>query len=105
MGKSIPENLIKQIEQDKKNEISEDSYNNFSNNFQDKNQENQSENQQNNKILNMNKNNQYINQINTHLKSQIPLARPHKYSPQYAAYIGLKPKAQTTARLKLGGIY
>jgi len=105
MGKSIPENLIKQIEEDKKNEISEDSYNNFSNNFQDKNQENQSENQQNNKILNMNKNNQYINQINTHLKSQIPLARPHKYSPQYAAYIGLKPKAQTTARLKLGGIY
>jgi hypothetical protein len=30
---------------------------------------------------------------------------PHKYSPQYAAYIGAKPRAQASARVGLGGVF
>jgi hypothetical protein len=30
---------------------------------------------------------------------------PHKYSPQYASYIGAKPRAQASARISMGGIY
>ena len=30
---------------------------------------------------------------------------PHKYSPEYAAYIGAKSRAQASARIRLGGAY
>jgi hypothetical protein len=30
---------------------------------------------------------------------------PHKYSPQYAAYVGVKPRAQASARIGLGGAF
>lgn len=30
---------------------------------------------------------------------------PHKYSPQYAAYVGAKPRAQASARVGLGGVF
>lgn len=30
---------------------------------------------------------------------------PHKYSPQYAAYIGAKPRAQASARVGMGGSF
>jgi hypothetical protein len=30
---------------------------------------------------------------------------PHKYSPQYAAYIGARPRAKASARVGLGGAY
>ena len=30
---------------------------------------------------------------------------PHRYSPQYAAYIGAKPRAQASARVGMGGTY
>jgi hypothetical protein len=104
-GKSIPENLIKQIEQDKKNEINEDSYNIFKD--KDKNEANHTENrmdysrvnQVQNEIPDMNKNKQYIYKINSHFKQL------NKYSPQYSTYIGVKPRAQASARVKLGGIY
>lgn len=107
-GKSIPEILIKQIQQDKKNEINEDSYNNFSNhNFKEKNEnmlDSLHENPEQNKILYMNKNNQHISQI-PNSQNYDNFKPPHKYSYQYARYIGVKPTAQSSARLKLGGIY
>lgn len=31
--------------------------------------------------------------------------QPHKYSPEYANYIGQQPKAQASARIRLGGVY
>jgi hypothetical protein len=104
-GKSIPENLIKQIEQDKKNEINEDSYNIFKD--KDKNEANYTENimdysrvnQVKNEIPDMNKNKQYIYKMNSNFKQL------NKYSPQYSTYIGVKPRAQASARVKLGGIY
>jgi hypothetical protein len=30
---------------------------------------------------------------------------PHKYSPQYAAYVGAKPRAQASARVGMGGYH
>ena len=30
---------------------------------------------------------------------------PHKYSPQYAAYVGAKTRAQSSARIGLGGAF
>jgi hypothetical protein len=30
---------------------------------------------------------------------------PHKYSPQYASYVGAKPRAQSSARIGMGGAY
>ena len=34
-----------------------------------------------------------------------PQQIPHKYSAQYANYIGAKPRAQASARIRLGGVY
>ena len=104
-GKSIPENLIKQIEQDKKNEINEDSYNIFKD--KDKNEAKHTENimdysrvnQPQNEMPYMNKNKQFIYKMDSHFKQL------NKYSPQYSTYIGVKPRAQASARVKLGGIY
>jgi hypothetical protein len=99
-GKSIPENLIKQIQQDQNNEINEDSYNNFSNpNFKENN-----ENQEQDKMLYINKNNHPIYQL-PNGENYNNFKPPHKFSYQYARYIGAKSAAQPSARLKLGGIY
>ena len=34
-----------------------------------------------------------------------PPPPPNKYSPEYAAYIGAKPRAQASARIRLGGAF
>ena len=89
MGKVVPQDLLKQIAQDKNNEIQRDSYNNF-NNFNNK-QQTHSE-----PILPPYPQ-QNISQ--QQLRKQHP---PHKYSPQYANYIGAKPRAQASTRLGMG---
>jgi len=76
MGKQVPETLIKQIEEDKRREVQEDKFNNF-----------QAQQQ-----------NIHVNQV--HQPQQVP----HKFSPQYAAYVGAKPRAQASARIGLGGL-
>ena len=93
MGKQVPQTLLKQISEDKIKEIKEDSFNNFTNNTNNTNNFSQN-NLQNPKPPVM-----YQNYIQP--KQQIP----HKYSPQYAAYIGAKPRAQASARIKLGGAF
>ena len=75
IGKPVPNELLRQLEEDNRKEIEEDSYNNFNN---------QHNNQSNN------------NQTTQKYNQQIP----HKFSRQYAAYIGQQPKAQPTARVK-----
>ena len=108
MGKQVPPKLIYEIEQAKKREIEEDVYNNFNNN------------PLNTTHLNTNlvtpvyqqppvTQVPYPQQIpyqNNHI-SRIPsqMAPPHKYSPQYAAYVGARPRAQASARIGLGGAY
>jgi len=81
MGKQVPQTLLHQISQDKQNEINEDSYNNPST---------QKEQQR---------------QPNYYRPSLAPPPPPNKYSPQYAGYIGARPRAQASARIGLGGMY
>jgi len=76
MGKQVPETLIRQIEEDKRKETQEDHFNNFQGQPQ----------------------NMHINQVR---QQQVP----HKFSPQYAAYVGAKPRAQSSARIGLGGVF
>lgn len=64
MGKEVPQHLLKQVADGKRDEINKDAFNNFNSN-----------------------------------------TIPNKYSPQYAAFVGAKPRAQASARVKLGGIY
>jgi hypothetical protein len=41
-----------------------------------------------------------------HPQQQIhPPPPPHKFSPQYANYVGAKPRAQASAKIRLGGAY
>jgi hypothetical protein len=47
--------------------------------------------------------NGHISKIPIHTQRQQP--PPHKYSPQYASYIGAKPRAQSSARVGLGGVF
>ena len=84
MGKQVPVSLIKQIEEDKKQETQEDTFNNFRSTSSD----------QGNKV-------QIIQQQRQQQRQQ----PPHKFSPQYAAYIGSKPRAQASARVGLGGVF
>lgn len=94
MGRSIPEKLMEQIKQDKKDEINEDSYNQPQHHEQHHPQVQRPQ--------------HYTRQhYSQHQQSQQhpPPPPPHKYSPQYAAYIGAKPRAQPSAKIRLGGAY
>jgi hypothetical protein len=103
MGKQIPQTLIKQIEEDRKKAASEDVFNQLNNNV--------TTNIGDNNGNNINTNNfvqrppfQYQNFVQPQMRTNIP-PNINKYSPQYAAYIGAKPRAQASARVKLGGVY
>ena len=126
MGRTVPENLIRQIEEDRKKEIEEDSFNK-NNDEENKeiefNQEDYYEDQEyKNPYYYQNPyyQNQYqnLNQIQYQIQNPNPnmyyhnqnftppnFNPPNKYSPQYASYIGVKSKAQTSARIGLGGVY
>ena len=90
MGRSIPEKLMEQIKQDKKDEINEDSYN-----------------QQHHPQVQRPQHypRQHYSQHQQSQQHPLPPPPPHKYSPQYAAYIGAKPRAQPSAKIRLGGAY
>jgi hypothetical protein len=99
MGRQIPLELLKQIQEDKIQEIEEDSFNKFSNN-EEQNQQKKIENQHQHQQ-------QYQQPIyQNYIQNQnITRPPPNKYSPQYAAYIGAKPRAQASARVRLGGAF
>ena len=98
MGKQVPDSLIRQIEEDKQKEIQADSFNNFkSNSEQGKRvhfavQQPQHHQQQHHQQ-------QHFQQ--QHHQQQVP----HKFSPQYASYINAKPRAQASAKIRLGGVF
>ena len=99
MGKQIPETLIRQIQEDKQKENQEDSFNNFNSNS-DKGrkvhfaeQQHQQHQQQQHQQQHQQQQHQQQQQV------------PHKFSPQYAAYVGVKPRAQSSAKIGLGGVY
>jgi hypothetical protein len=89
IGKPVPPTLLQQIAQDKQNEINEDSFNNRQH---PNNQELQPQPQ--------------VQQVRTPTYFRPPPSPPvNKYSPQYATYIGARPRAQASARIGLGGAY
>ena len=99
MGKQVPPKLMYEIEQAKKREIEEDVYNNF--NMQPVTPVYQ----QPTPVP------QFVTRVpyqNGHISRQQmmpPPPPPNKYSPQYAAYVGARPRAQASARIGLGGAY
>jgi hypothetical protein len=121
MGKPVPETLIKQIEDDKRKEVEQD----FFNNFNVSNQENSDEEQivSSEELLEQYQQQQPPQQYHQYQKPyphqyQQPYPRqyqqqrrqpirppPNKYSAQYAAYVGVKPRAQASARIGLGGAF
>ena len=95
MGKQVPQKLLQEIEIAKKNELANDSYNNF-------------ENGSVTQVAPPPVYQQFVQ--NGHIsRMQSQMARPppppHKYSQQYAAYVGAKPRAQASARIRLGGAF
>ena len=81
MGKQVPQTLLNQIQESKKLEIQNDVYNTP---YEAP---------------------QKVNPLYNR-KPQVPHKQiPHKFSPQYAAYIGVKPRASATARIGLGGAF
>ena len=125
MGKPVPETLIRQIEEDKKKEIEQDSYNNFNVTNQENSdeeivtsdthlyqqQQQQQQYQQQQQQYQQQQHHQYQQyhqyqqqQQNT-FQRQLRQPPPNKYSPQYAAYVGAKPRAQPSARIGLGGAF
>ena len=89
MGKPVPQNLLTQIAIDKQKELQEDSFNNFNNSSQEQPPVHPTQQQ-------IHRAQGQDNQIRQH---QQP---PHKYSPQYATYIGAKPRAQASVRVGMG---
>lgn len=94
MGKQVPIELINQIEKDKQADISNDLFNQNKSQYtqlqQQSPQSPQSHSQQ---------------PLQVNLKYQHKQQPPHIYSPQYAKFIQARPRAQPSAKIKLGGAY
>lgn len=86
MGKTVPPELVRQIQEDHKKDMEEDAYNNIP-------QQRQPPQRQPPPPP------PYQQTTQVPRQNQPP---PHKYSPQYAAYIGAKPRAQTSAHVNFG---
>jgi hypothetical protein len=86
MGKQVPAKLLQEIEMGRKKELEQDAYNNFNK-------------------QSVTQVPQRAQQFVTHVPMRPPPPPPNKYSPQYAAYIGVKPRAQASARIGLGGTF
>jgi hypothetical protein len=115
MGKPVPPQLLQEIRVSKMKEIEEDAYNNFSSrNVRQMYQDNVSQNVTQNvtqvaqpQVYQSYVQNSHISKIPSQMAQQMktPPPPPHKYSPQYAAYVGAKPRAQASARIRLGGAF
>lgn len=98
MGKQVPQSLLIEIAEAKKREIAEDAFNRIgggsgSNNDVEHNDTTAYNYQQ------------PLSGARQQHYSRPPPPPPHKYSPQYAAYIGAKPRAQASARIGMGGAF
>jgi hypothetical protein len=117
MGKQVPQNLLEEISNCKKKEIEQDVFNNFNISNSQNIKEEEPEHLLQHQIHHHNNHNhpqpqiyqQNVKNINIS-KIQTPIVYkqqsvPNKFSPQYANYIGIKPRAQASARIGLGGAY
>ena len=114
MGKPVPQDLLRQIASDKQNELQQDSFNNFNKSSEEEvpappvppTQEQIYRAQVQQHIMRQQqqqqqqKQQQQMRQQQQQMRQQQP--PPHKYSPQYAAYIGAKPRAQASAKVGMG---
>lgn len=118
MGKQVPPELLRQIEEDKRKEIQEDSFNNFNNKNDSECEEepqyshHNTSNTYNNGVAGKTPQPIYQNFVQNHHISKMPVHNqrhnqnpPHIFSPQYANYVGAKPRAQASAKVRLGGVY
>jgi hypothetical protein len=112
MGKQVPQSLLQEIANAKKQEIEQDAYNNIGNtslNSDKSSDTNRSEHMNNQQIYQSYSQNGHLSRIPTQMANPQQYYRqqppPHKYSPEYAAYIGAKSRAQASARIRLGGAY
>jgi hypothetical protein len=109
MGKQVPQSLLKEISDAKKEEIQKDSFNNF-NVTNQTNQNNKNNQNSQPQIYQHHVQSSRLSKIPTQMANQQhyynrPPPPPNKYSPEYAAYIGAKPRAQASARIRLGGVH
>jgi hypothetical protein len=102
MGKQVPDSLIRQIEEDKQKEIQSDSFNNFGNNT-----EQQSPQHFQQPSQHFQQPPQHFQQPSQHFQhlQQQQQRPPNKYSAQYANFINAKPRAQASAKIRLGGVF
>ena len=112
MGKQVPQSLLQEIANAKKQEIEQDAYNNIGNtslNSDKSSDTNRSEHMNNQQIYQSYSQNGHLSRIPRQMANPQQYYRqqppPHKYSPEYAAYIGAKSRAQASARIRLGGAY
>lgn len=113
MGRAIPPELLKQLDEDKRKEIEEDSFNNFNRQTDEDNSKSSYNKVSYNQVQQSHImppqppiyqpliQNGHISKIPIHMQKP----PPNKFSPQYAAYIGAKPRAQASARVRLGGAF
>ena len=89
MGKQVPPTLLQQIADAKRAGVEQDVFNSFTPKAPPQPHPPQHPQQQ--------------QQQQQHPQPRGP--PPHRYSPQYAAYIGAKPRAQASARVGMGGAF
>ncbi len=89
MGKPVPQDLLRQIAIDKQKELEQDSFNNFNRNSEEEQQAPPAP------PTPPTQEQIYRAQAQQQMRQQQMRQQPppHKYSPQYAAYIGAKPRA------------
>ena len=112
MGRQVPQTLLQEIANAKQQEIEQDAYNNIGSNSLNSNKlsdTNSIEHINNQQIYQSYSQNGHLSRIPTQMANPQQYYRqqppPHRYSPEYAAYIGAKPRAQASARIRLGGAY
>jgi hypothetical protein len=102
MGKEVPESLMRQIENDKRKEAEQDLFNNFT-------RENDKSYISNEDVNTISTNHYYRGQQQyqhhqQQFTSNFPQP-PNRYSREYASYVGARPRAQASARIRLGGVF
>jgi len=125
MGRLVPPQLLKQIHEDRQKDIEEDIYNNFGKSNEELEEEQVVEKSEHSlgyhNYHQMRKQysvrvpqppinqsyiqNGHISKMSIHTQRHVSMPPPNKFSQEYAAYVGAKPRAQSSARVGLGGVF
>jgi len=108
MGKQVPQTLLQQIARDKQQEVNEDSFNKNAVRSESQQMYYPPSNRPPSNRPPSNRPPSNRPPSNRPPSNNPPSNRqqpPNIYSPQYAAYIGARPRAQISARIGMGGTY